>query len=280
MDISDFKFWIGELFNKENPFKTRFFRFFVREKYIKEFFLFILGYKTKKFKSANYKSFLQNGYFILNSINLSKIKELKEEIKTLDFISASKVDPLVKGEKLLNILDKKNNSTNISHQIYRNTNVINESPIIKEIAFSDEIISLVKEYLRTENFLVDGQIWFTFKGDKVNSQASSHNFGWHYDIDDLHWVKVFIYLNDVDKDCGPHEFLKYSHLLSGFKKILMRRIDKEDKFNSLKLKNTNLIQFTGKAGTAFIEDTFGYHRGVDPIKNRAILQFTYRLGIF
>ena len=279
MDIIAFKMWIGELFNKNNSLKARLIRFFIRERYLKAITLFFLGFNNFNKKNENYNSLKTKGFLRLPSLTEMQLKKIKDEIKLLNFIPNTKDPVLQIGSDLLDVLENKNKLLNLDYQIYRNTNVINEAQTIKEIAFNKDITGLVSDYLGTKNFIVDGQIWFTFNDGKAKISADNHNFGWHYDIDDLHWVKVFIYLNDVDELSGPHEFIEDSHLLSGFKKIVMRRVENEKKFKNIGLNESKIITFTGQAGTTFIEDTFGYHRGLDPVKNRAILQFTYRVGI-
>ena len=48
------------------------------------------------------------------------------------------------------------------------------------------------------------------------NRTESHIFaermrGFHRDRDCFSFVKLFTYLNDVDADAGPHEFIKLSH---------------------------------------------------------------------
>lgn len=279
MHVIAYKMWIGELFNKNNSLKTRLVRFFIREKYLKALVLFLFGFKNSNTKSKKFNSFKTKGFLRLPALTEIQLKNIKSEIKSLNFIPNTKDPVLQTGSNLLNVLEKKDKLLSLDYQIYRNTNVINESQTINEIAFNKDITDLVSDYLGTKKFIVDGQIWFTFNDRKSKLSADNHNFGWHYDIDDLHWVKVFIYLNNVDELSGPHEFIEGSHLLSGFRKIVMRRVENDKKFKKLGLNESKIITFTGQAGTTFIEDTFGYHRGIDPVKNRAILQFTYRVGI-
>ena len=273
------KYWIGELFNRQNTLNQRLIRFFIREKYFKKLILYFMGFKTNNTKSINYISFQKKGFLRLKPISQKKIQQIYKDLKNLTFISGGEFPSKISGDNLLKAVNEERNNFEISSQIYRNTDVIDHSSVIKEIAYSKTILDLVHEYLGSKEILVDGQVWFTYGGENLKYKSAKHNFGWHYDIDDLHWVKVFIYLNDVNKNSGPHEFIEGSHSLSSLKKILFRRVETEKEFKSFNFNPSKIIQFTGSAGTAFIEDTFGYHRGLDPEKDRIILQFTYRVGV-
>jgi hypothetical protein len=92
----------------------------------------------------------------------------------------------------------------------------------------------------------------------------------HRDVDEWKFCKLFIYLTDVDDDSGPHEFVEGSQRSSG---SIMSVPYAEDK-----LEQTNRRKIVGPAGTTFIADTWGIHRGNMPIsKPRIILQVQYSI---
>lgn len=103
----------------------------------------------------------------------------------------------------------------------------------------------------------------------LQNGASNAQF-FHRDIDALKWLKVFIYLSDVDDFNGPHVYVNKSHKIN--KLLPYRRIkDIEIAENGLKE-----ISIKGKKGTIIIADSFGLHKGMAPKKgSRAILQVTY-----
>ena len=75
-------------------------------------------------------------------------------------------------------------------------------------------------------------------------------------------VKIFIYLNDVDENNGPHYFVPATHKNFGIKYEIRSkgysRIDDElieKHYSNIKKK------ITGKKGTLIIEDTRGLHKG-------------------
>jgi hypothetical protein len=96
----------------------------------------------------------------------------------------------------------------------------------------------------------------------------------HRDPDDWRFLKLFIYLTDVDEQSGPHEFVTGSHHSSG--RILSKPYINEELEYSYGRKS--MVKITGPKGTTFIEDTWGVHRGNMPItRPRLLLQVEYSL---
>lgn len=96
----------------------------------------------------------------------------------------------------------------------------------------------------------------------------------HRDVDDVNFLKLFIYLTDVDRETGPHEYIRGSHNLPQMSDI-KRHTDEEvlQTFGA-----DRLVRFVGPAGTMFLESTFGLHRGL-PVRSgrRLILQLIYSM---
>ena len=78
----------------------------------------------------------------------------------------------------------------------------------------------------------------------------------HTDIDYTKHFKIFIYLDDVLDQDGPHIFIPGTHKRKKWSHLLIKRYDDDDIYQNYK----NKIKFTGKKGTIFFEDTFGFHR--------------------
>jgi hypothetical protein len=111
--------------------------------------------------------------------------------------------------------------------------------------------------------------WWTFGNNHEPEEAEL----FHRDIDNILWLKVFIYLTDVDSDSGPHAFIKRSH--RSLKKLTFRRFSDKDAQNIF----GNITYHTGKKGTLIIEDTFGLHKGqhISNDCNRLIFQLQYSI---
>ena len=96
----------------------------------------------------------------------------------------------------------------------------------------------------------------------------------HRDLDDWRFLKLFVYLTDVDAESGPHVYVKGSHKVAAeMRAQLYEQAALERRYG-----RANLHAVLGPRGTAFIAATEGIHRGVPPIdKPRLILQAQYSL---
>ena len=104
--------------------------------------------------------------------------------------------------------------------------------------------------------------------------SAQHAEKWHRDVDDLRFVKLFLYLTDVDDTAGPHAFVKGSHKVNQLTAI--RRYTDEEVDSTFGPEK--VVRFKGPAGTAFLENTYGFHRGTPPTKKpRLIFQVLYSL---
>jgi hypothetical protein len=96
----------------------------------------------------------------------------------------------------------------------------------------------------------------------------------HRDMDDWRFVKLFVYLTDVDEACGPHVYVRGSHRTAFSLTAEAYSIDGlEGRYGPDALETV-----TGPAGTSFVADTLGVHRGGFPrARPRLMLQVQYSL---
>ena len=101
-----------------------------------------------------------------------------------------------------------------------------------------------------------------------------HAENFHRDFDDVNFIKLFVYLTDVGPENGPHEYIEGSHRISLMCEI--RRFT-DDQVLATFPANPK-ISFVGSAGTMFLENTYGLHRG-QPVRKdrRLILQIVYSM---
>ena len=107
---------------------------------------------------------------------------------------------------------------------------------------------------------------------KADSLVQTQTF--HRDCDDWKFFKLFLYLVDVDEETGPHIYIEGSHKRTA--ELFAKPYDEE------KLRETfgadRFHSFTGAAGTTFLCDTYGIHKGAVPTgKARLIFQVQYSL---
>lgn len=105
-----------------------------------------------------------------------------------------------------------------------------------------------------------------------NRGEAEHAELFHRDVDDLRFVKLFVYLTDVSERSGPHMFVRKSHK----SEELSERIRYTDDAVEKAFPKEDRLTLTGSAGTMFLENTFGLHRGIPPSHEpRLIFQVLY-----
>ena len=102
----------------------------------------------------------------------------------------------------------------------------------------------------------------------------------HFDVDAFKFLKIFIYLSDVDSSSGAHQFYKSSHLAfpSTFPPLtsIPTYFRASESIMNTLYPTSSLQTFVGKKGTIIVEDTSGFHRGLplmpDCIRDILIVQ--------
>jgi hypothetical protein len=94
----------------------------------------------------------------------------------------------------------------------------------------------------------------------------------HRDTDDWRFLKLFIYLTEVDAAAGPHLYVTGSHATAGrLRARPYTQAEIEQRYGPAAIQPV-----TGPAGTSFIADTYGIHAGAVPeARPRLILQVQY-----
>jgi hypothetical protein len=157
---------------------------------------------------------------------------------------------------------------------------VSQIRIIKDILDSNILNSILNNYFKTEYKLVGTNLWWTFPGNHTQLEREKHAHMFHRDIDDFKFVKLFIYINDVGMDNGPHTVVQGSHknkLITKFSDIWKERryLDSEVE----RAYGESIKTITGPAGTAFFENTLCLHKGVTPkTKERLLLQFEWAIN--
>jgi hypothetical protein len=102
---------------------------------------------------------------------------------------------------------------------------------------------------------------------------------WHRDLDRLRDVKIFFYVTDVNEENEPFEYVTGSHLPS-FAAFSRSDGRLADSWVQKRYPN-RAISMKGPAGTAFLADTHGIHRGC-PVQRgmRCALQLYYTSFLF
>lgn len=145
------------------------------------------------------------------------------------------------------------------------------SPYALQLANDPLVLQTIGAFLGCKPLISLIHAWWSMP----TGQGPQHAENYHRDYDDLKFAKLFIYLTDVDEQSGPHMFVKGSPRSP---KLQQRRRYDDDEVLSAFPDVCDHLSFTGAAGTAFIEDTSGLHKGVPPVSApRLIFQVLYTL---
>ena len=124
------------------------------------------------------------------------------------------------------------------------------------------LLDIARHYLGGEARLITTRTWWSFP-TKTASEAdlSRASFKFHFDLDDWRMLKFFFYLSDVDQDAGPHVYVRGSHNRRHIKHQLTLLVGHPAGEVLGYYGAENAVTITGKAGSGFVEDPFGFHMG-------------------
>lgn len=133
------------------------------------------------------------------------------------------------------------------------------SKIFNDFSNDSLLVNLASRYMNANAFPIGLSLWYSFASHAPSSDAAQL---FHYDLDTLRWLKVFVYLTNVGPDNGPHEYIPESHKPGAKPQPLLDREyarleDKEiDKHCPQGRKS-----ICGPRGTVILGDTSCFHKG-------------------
>ena len=156
------------------------------------------------------------------------------------------------------------------------------SGVISAIASDPALTLLLKSYLGATPRLLSARLAYSYKSERaIPSSEAAQLF--HYDLDTLRWIKVFIYCSDVTDETGPHCAVLGSQLPGSKSASLLARgyarISDADIFSQHPL--LIIKTFTGDRGTVILGDTRCYHKGM-PLQSgeRVLCQLLFSTNSF
>lgn len=246
--------------------------------------------KKKKFSMAI--ELFQFRYFqplglVKNKINYSKISELAPNLET-DGCDYLKPISLTKVKKIEQFLEDRNYITGSFSDIA--IEMLADDEIVRDYAMPRDVLSLFftkRELSKILQALDSDRPVKVYSNLRISvhnkHQSRSDDEKWaqefHRDFDYPSFIKVFCYLNDVSDGFGQHEYIKGTH------KNFNSKIDTKQRVNVLEveeaLDEVVVLKQVGPAGTRFIANTVGYHRGTRIIHHsgsRVFAMFTFAKG--
>jgi len=151
---------------------------------------------------------------------------------------------------------------------------------VLKIGLKEEFLYLASKHLGLFPFLGRFYSWHDFPTD--DKEISTQK--WHKDGDDEKFFKIFIYLTDTNRQCGPFSYIKNTHNNGSNRNLGSTQEQNTDYANFKALNDTDAFnlfgedvkQCTGDFGTIIFADTSGYHKGKKPEEEfRIMLVFEY-----
>jgi len=134
------------------------------------------------------------------------------------------------------------------------------------------LIDVARQYLGGQAKVITTRIWWSFPtqaSEADRSMASLDKF--HFDLDDWRMLKFFFNLVDVDEGTGPHVFVKGSHKRRRVKHQLTLLVGHSADEVLDYYGRASTVTLTGKAGSGFVEDPFGFHMGTVPTQKPRLM---------
>ncbi|MEL7039232.1 MAG: hypothetical protein AAFO04_27015 [Cyanobacteria bacterium J06592_8] len=146
---------------------------------------------------------------------------------------------------------------------------------IEKIAQDSQLIEIAARYLGTKPAYLGSRLWWNFATEATSYKRRKAAQFFHYDLDDYCFLKYFFYLTDVTLRSGPHVYIVGTHHQKKLcHQLLRKRYPDTEIFEAYHQNNVRVL--CGKQGFGFVEDTFGFHKGLPPVtEDRLILQLEY-----
>lgn len=242
---------------------------------------------TSKYFSQDIKKYIFEGRSMFKYEDLKKINSRLNRDGIYihdDYLKDDFIERIISACNGLEFSDMKNNqldnkmiindvrSCGVGRFMIYNQGDVLSIPEVQDLVTDPFILGVCQNYLEANPILVQTNFWVT-SGCEEGYKDITHEF--HQDNDDLKFIKVFIYLNDVDENNGAHSYVRGS--INNLKLPDVYRISQRLSDDYIK-KNygENVLTLTGRRGTMIFENTYGFHKGC-PIKKgyRLMLQLQF-----
>ena len=151
-------------------------------------------------------------------------------------------------------------------------------PVIQKLICDFSLLSVAQAYLGVAPIADPSGFGLSLSTAFSRSPSDQAAQYFHFDMDRIKWLKVFIYLTDVTPASGPHTFIRGSHRTHAIPKKLLEKgyARLSDEEVASHFPPDKWRTFTGRRGTVILEDTRGLHKGTH-LQNgyRAMLGLQY-----
>lgn len=212
----------------------------------------------------------ENGYYILED------KLSKKYLDGILEIIGSCYCKGVNGDKMIYEENK------ISSEIYRfDYNDVLNNKYVQDLVVDPFFYDLCCKYFKSIPFFDFSAMWISNNFLKEESEEAAQMY--HFDLERTNWLKIFIYLEDVNKLNGPHNYIRGSHQVNSKPNEILKKGYVRIKDHELKkfYSKNDFKSIEGDKGTIIIGDTRCWHKG-GRITNgdRKLLQLQFSSNLF
>ena len=212
-----------------------------------------------------------NGYLVLpDALNDALIRDLRDISHACSLWTVNYADGNTSSEPLFPSQSWPNNAVRLLAELPL------DSPPILQLAEDPKLNYIVARYLDGKYYLRYAGISISRPGSKYSVAEAAQQF--HFDIDSNKWLKIFVYLTDVDDSNGPHTAVYRTHKPgSKSPELLKRGYARISDIDIHQYHPEFITRITGDAGTIIIGDTRCFHKGtpvIDGLREMLVLQFS------
>ena len=137
------------------------------------------------------------------------------------------------------------------------------APHLMELINSPDLLGAAELYFGCKPTIDNVGAAWSYPGRETAKGAQR----FHRDFDCSKSFKLFIYLTDVDGACGPHVYVRDSNRTA---KLESARAQTDDDIIAT-FGHDAITPIHGPAGSWFVEDVYGFHKGLVPKKKPRLL---------
>jgi hypothetical protein len=199
-------------------------------------------------------SMLEQGIFVTNLSSLALPKTAEAVQKAKDLLS----DP--------SSCDGDENKNWIPAEI------LNEQPDLLLWAMDERLLDIVENYIGLPIYYLGVEVRHEFPDGKVTGVRQ-----WHIDTEDRRMLKIIVYLNDVDEQGGPFEYMSKNLTQEAVKKLRYNSGLVSDEKMSETIPESKWTACVGSENTTiFVDPCNIFHRAKPPTKkDRLSMTFHY-----
>ncbi|MCA1657043.1 MAG: phytanoyl-CoA dioxygenase family protein [Actinobacteria bacterium] len=145
----------------------------------------------------------------------------------------------------------------------------------QELLADTSLLKLAQDYLGAAPIQDLVTAWWSAPGGGSASAAAQM---YHFDLDRPRFLKLFVYVTDVDAETGPHAYVRGTHRQLPAEFRFDRRYDDDEVEQRFR---DDVVRIPGRRGTVFIADTRGLHKGEPVIRgHRLVFQLQWSSSLF